>query len=140
VLDRERIRALIPHDDGMCLLERVIRWDATAIECGSRSHRSADNPLRHEGRIAAVCGIEYCLQAMAVHGALRAAASQPIGYLVRIGDIRLAVEFLDELGGELVVRAELEQAVTRAYSYSFTLSGVDRVAAVRGRATIALAD
>jgi predicted hotdog family 3-hydroxylacyl-ACP dehydratase len=138
MLGRERIRALIPHGGTMCLLEQVTRWDAQAIECRSRSHCSADNPLRHDGRIGAICGVEYGLQAMAVHGALVAASSQPVGYLVRIGDVRLTIGFLDELGPELVVHADLEQALAEAYSYSFALSGLDRAPAVRGRATIAL--
>ena len=122
----------------MCLLEQVIRWDARAIECRSRSHCSPDNPLRHGGRIGAICGVEYGLQAMAVHGGLVAAASQPIAYLVGIGDVRLSIGFLDELGPEIVVHADLEHALADAQSYSFALSGLDRAPAVRGRATIAL--
>jgi predicted hotdog family 3-hydroxylacyl-ACP dehydratase len=138
MLGRDRIGALIPHGGAMCLLEQVVRWDARGIECRSRSHCSPDNPLRHDGRIGAICGVEYGLQAMAVHGALVTSASQPVAYLVRVGDVRLTVGFLDELGPEIVVRADLEHALADAQSYRFVLSGADRAPALRGRATIAL--
>ena len=138
MLDQGQIRQLIPHSGTMCLLEQVIAWDESTIECGSRSHRHIDNPLLHDGRIGAICGVEYCLQAMAVHGALIASARQPIGYLVRIGDVALGVGFLDELGPALVVRATLAQSLPSAFSYSFSLSGGDGAPAISGRATIAL--
>lgn len=138
MLNQSQIRALIPHAGSMCLLETVARWDDAAIECRSRSHGDPDNPLRHAGRIGAVCGIEYCLQAMAVHGALIAAAAQPVGYLVRVGDARFDIEFLDELGAELVARAELMQSLDRGYSYRFSLTGDDPRRGLQGRATIAL--
>jgi len=88
-----------------------------------------------------------------VHGALTANARQPVGYLVRLGDVTLPVDFLDELGAELVVRAELVQSLARGYSYTFALSGVaapgsastgvtsvggTAAPTIRGRATIAL--
>ncbi|MEJ0070364.1 MAG: 3-hydroxylacyl-ACP dehydratase [Pseudomonadota bacterium] len=138
MLNGDQIRRLIPHSGAMCLLERVVDWTAEAITCTSRSHGSPDNPLRHDGRIGAVCGIEYGLQAMAVHGALVADARQPVGYLVRLGDVALSVGFLDELGAELTVRAELVQSLARGYSYGFAVSGDAGAARIHGRATIAL--
>jgi predicted hotdog family 3-hydroxylacyl-ACP dehydratase len=143
MLTRDQIRPLIPHSGTMCLLDRVVDWNAGAITCAARSHGDHDNPLRHEDRIGAICGVEYGLQAMAVHGALSAKARQPVGYLVRLGDVTLAVGFLDELGAELVVRAELVQSLARGYSYAFSLSGLTPAGGtgapmIHGRATIAL--
>jgi predicted hotdog family 3-hydroxylacyl-ACP dehydratase len=149
MLNHDQIRRLIPHGGAMCLLERVLDWDADAITCAARSHGEIGNPLCHDGRIGAVCGIEYGLQAMAVHGALTANARQPVGYLVRLGDVMLPVDFLDELGAELVVRAELVQSLAHGYSYAFALSGNPSPGSaspgsgtaaptIRGRATIAL--
>ena len=138
MLGQDRIRALIPHAGTMCLLEEVVRWDARAIECRSRSHGAPDNPLRHDGRIGAICGVEYGLQAMAVHGALVSGDSQPVGYLVRVGEVRLAVGFLDEIGPELVVEADLDHASHDAQRYRFALSGRPGAPAISGRATIML--
>jgi len=138
MLSRDEIRRLIPHGGAMCLLERVVDWNAGAITCTSRTHGDIDNPLRHDGRIGAVCGIEYGLQAMAVHGALIAQASQPVGYLVRLGDVALSIDFLDQLGAELVVRAELVQSLASGYGYAFALSACDGAPMIHGRATIAL--
>ena len=140
MLGRDEIRRLIPHGGTMCLLEEVLAWDAGAITCRSASHVAPDNPLARDGRVGALGGLEYCLQAMAVHGALVAEARQPVGYVVRLGDVVLDVAYLDELGDALVVRAELVQALPAGYAYAFSLSGAapDAAPAIRGRATIAL--
>ena len=143
MLSRDDISRLIPHAGTMCLLDRVIEWNADTIVCASRTHGALDNPLRHDGRIGAVCGVEYGLQAMAVHGALIAGARQPVGYLVRLGDVAVSIDFLDELGAELIVRAELVQSLPGGYGYAFSLSAgspsaVDRAPMISGRATIAL--
>jgi predicted hotdog family 3-hydroxylacyl-ACP dehydratase len=137
-LTKDRIRALIPHAGTMCLLDHVVDWSAARIECRAVSHDAADNPLRHDGRIAAVAGLEYGLQAMAVHGALRAGERQPVGYLVRLGAVRFGVDFLDQLGAALVVRAEVVQSLATGYSYGFSIAGADGRPAIEGRATIAL--
>src|SRR5690242_3035185 len=132
------IRRLIPHASTMCLLERVLAWTDTTITCGSSSHGNPDNPLRHDGRVSAVCGIEYGLQAMAIHGALRGGARQPVGYLVRLGDVRCDVDWLDQLGTTLIVRAEIVQSLPNGYSYGFAIGGDAAAPAIAGRATIAL--
>ena len=69
MLTRQQILALIPHQGMMCLLDRVAAWSAADITCGASSHLSPDNPLRRDGRLGAICGIEYGLQAAALHGA-----------------------------------------------------------------------
>src|SRR6478672_10306008 len=74
-LDHDWIEQHIPHKGRMCLLDEVLSWDAARIRCRSSSHRATDNPLRAHGRLGAACGIEYAAQAMAVHGALIAAAN-----------------------------------------------------------------
>lgn len=70
MLTREQILGLIPHQGTMCLLDRVLAWSAGEITCAASSHLAADNPLRRDGRLGAICGIEYGLQAAALHGAL----------------------------------------------------------------------
>ncbi len=74
------IAGLIPHAGAMCLL-------ASVALVGGRHRVPRHLPPRPgqpaaPGRAAAgVCGIEYALQAAAVHGALRGGAPQPPGYL-----------------------------------------------------------
>jgi len=70
MLTREQIQALIPHQGTMCLLDRVLAWSAAEITCTASSHLAPRNPLRRDGRLGAICGIEYGLQAAALHGAL----------------------------------------------------------------------
>jgi predicted hotdog family 3-hydroxylacyl-ACP dehydratase len=84
MLSREQIVALVPHQGAMCLLDRVLRWSAEDIVCGASSHLLPDNPLRRDGRLGAICGIEYGLQAAALHGALVAHGFPlPLGQRVR---------------------------------------------------------
>ena len=91
-LDRDAIARLVPHAGAMCLLDRALSWDAEGIACEADRHRDPANPLRRDGRLPAICGVEYALQAMALHGALLApggAAAQPAGYLSSLRDVSL---------------------------------------------------
>lgn len=109
-LDREWIAARIPHAGAMCMLERVDAWDAVRIRCSATSHRDAHHPLRRDGRLASVCGIEYAAQAMAVHGALLGAhderARPRAGYLASVRNVDAFVDRLDTFELPLVVEAE----------------------------------
>ena len=69
LIDRAWIAAHIPHQGGMCLLDRVESWTGTEIVCRTRSHLAADNPLRYQCSLGIANGIEYAAQAMAVRGA-----------------------------------------------------------------------
>ena len=79
MLARSGIAALIPQQGAMCLLDGVLSWDAAGIACRAVSHLDPANPLRQHGRLGAICGIEYGLQAAALHGALSAGAPQAAG-------------------------------------------------------------
>jgi predicted hotdog family 3-hydroxylacyl-ACP dehydratase len=139
-IDRSALQALIPHQGTMCLLDRVIEWDATRICCGSDSHRRADNPLRHRGRLHAVHLSEYGAQAMAVHGGLLAAADggrAAPGLLVSLRTVRLHVARIDDLAGELLVDAEQLIATAASWQYAFRIHHADRLLA-EGRAAVML--
>lgn len=93
----------------MCLLDEVIDWDNDSILCRSETHRDPTNPLRRQGRLAAVNAFEYGAQAAAVHGGLRAraeGANAPPGYLAALRDARLNVDRLDDIIGPLEIRAD----------------------------------
>ena len=127
-LDHAGIATLIPHRGPMCLLDRMISWSETRIECVAVNHRDPGHPLRSASGLLASAAIEYAAQAMALHGALCAAAggdrASP-GFLASARDVRLACKRLDDLprtgGDELVVVAERQAADAARLLYSFVL-------------------
>ena len=138
MLGREAIAALIPHQGAMCLLDRVVEWDKDRVVLATSTHRAVDNPLRRDGRVRAGHLCEYGAQAMAVHGGLSAQAegktARP-GFLVSLRNVKLNVDFIDALEGELLVGAQrlLESAGSWQYSFEVTHAGV---AIASGRAAI----
>jgi predicted hotdog family 3-hydroxylacyl-ACP dehydratase len=139
MLDRSGIAALIPHQGAMCLLDRVAAWTDADIVCHAVSHLDPTNPLRRQGRLSTVCGIEYALQAAAVHGALRGGAPQPPGRLVALRNVIIHRPRLDEAGGgRLRIEAEREHAGPAGLIYRFRLRAEDGGPLAEGRATIAL--
>lgn len=134
------IAELIPHAGGMCLLERVIEWTPERVTLATATHRSQDNPLRSGGRLRAIHLCEYGAQAMAVHGGLVARAvgetAQP-GLLVALRDVRLLVEYIDDLPGELVVEAGRLHATLGSWQYRFRVLHASREL-VSGRAAVML--
>lgn len=119
---RAAIAALIPHQGAMCLLERVERLDADGILCASATHRDSGNPLRRDGLLPAIAGVEYAAQAMALHGALSDGEAQPVGFLSALRGLSLAVERLDDIAGPLAIAATVEARERRGMIYSFTVS------------------
>lgn len=138
MLERDGFRHLIPHRGAMCLLDRVIAWDQQQILCATSTHRAADHPLAEEGKLHAVCAVEYAAQAVALHGGLQAECSgrtaEP-GFLASIRRLDLAVARLDDIVDELIIRAECELADARGLLYDFQIdAGSRRVA--RGRLSV----
>jgi len=137
-INKEEIRALIPHSDLMCLLDEVAQWDDLSIACVSNTHRDPANPLRRHGRLSVVHSFEYGAQAAAVHGGLRARAARkiaPPGYLAALRDGHLHVTRLD------YIHLPLRISATRLYGegantvYEFVVSAATILVA-EGRVTI----
>jgi predicted hotdog family 3-hydroxylacyl-ACP dehydratase len=129
LLDRAALRRLVPHRGTMCLLDAIAAWDEAGITALALSHRTTRNPLRRHGLLPAVCGVEYALQAMAAHGALRAAGgrrAQPAGYLTSLRGLDLAAERLDDVAGPLLVTAEVLASESRGFVYRFAVDGGGR--------------
>jgi predicted hotdog family 3-hydroxylacyl-ACP dehydratase len=121
-IDRTLIAQLIPHQGAMSLLDRVATWDETIIVALSASHHSPDNPLRSNGRLRAVHLCEYGAQAAALHGGLVARAAgtlAPPGYLVSLREVALLRDYIDDLQGELQIRAELLLQDAGSWQYQF---------------------
>ena len=135
---RTEVARLIPHQGAMCLLDRVVACDAGSIACLSSTHRDAGNPLRRDGVLPAVCGVEYALQAMALHGAITAGAPQGAGFLAALSGVVMATERLDDVAGELRIDATALARESRGFIYGFEITGGGR-ALLSGRATVVLA-
>ena len=136
-LGKNDICSLIPHRGAMCLLDEVLSWDANRIVCTSRSHLSEDNPLRSEGHLRAVCGVEYAAQAMALHGALLSAEPIAAGYLVSIRSLKLNVSYLDDQDESLTVDATRLMGGVEGLVYEFTVSSRSDTL-LSGRVTVSL--
>jgi predicted hotdog family 3-hydroxylacyl-ACP dehydratase len=141
VLNRDGIAALIPHQGAMCLLEEVLSTDDAGIVCRAVSHRNAGHPLREDGILPAVCGIEYAAQAMAVHGALMGRAAGDTqrrgGMLAAARNVVFNVDRLDDISDDLVISARKLLAEGGWLLYEFALhAGVREL--VRGRAAVSL--
>lgn len=138
-LDRAAIAARIPHQGSMCLLDRVLSWDASRIHCRSGSHRLSGHPLANARGLPASAGIEYAAQAMAVHGALQAGltAAPRVGYLTSLRSVSLRVARLDDQAADLDIEAEQLSADTGFVLYGFTVSAAG-VLLLQGRASVIL--
>lgn len=124
LLDRDAIAARIPHAGPMVLLDTVVASDAEHLHARTESHRRTDNPLRRDGRLHAIAGSEYGAQAAAVHGPLQAgpeATARP-GMIVSLRDLSWTRARLDDIDGQLEVRATCLMADTRQLAYAFTLA------------------
>lgn len=140
MIGRDRILALIPHAGAMCLLDEAISWTAQAILCRTLSHLDPANPLRRAGRLHALCGAEYALQAAALHGALRADGTpQPAGYLAALRGVALGADRLDDPAhGALRVEAVLQAQEASGLVYDLRVRAQDGRPLLDARGTVAL--
>ena len=136
--DKVHWQHLIPHRGAMCLLDAVAAWDETGIHARAGTHRDPGNPLRADGSLHAVNLCEYGAQAMAVHGGLLAqregAAAAP-GLLVSLREVKLRAIRIDDLPGDLEIRAEKIAAGADAMQYAFHIEHAGVVLA-EGRAAV----
>jgi predicted hotdog family 3-hydroxylacyl-ACP dehydratase len=124
----------------MCLLDGLLTWDGEGAVCTARSHLDPANPLRREGRLAAIHAIEYAGQTAALHCALTAPDGAPArALLAAVGEVRLARPYLDGLDGPIEVSARRELALGGSAIYRFALAWAGETIA-SGRLTVAGAD
>ena len=122
----------------MSLLDTIASWDATSIQAIARTHRDASHPLRRAGELPIVCGIEYGAQAAAAHGALTSAHASPVGFLASVRGVRFHASRLDDIPGDLEIRATQHGAGAGGVLYEFTVSSDGRLL-VEGRVAVAFA-
>jgi predicted hotdog family 3-hydroxylacyl-ACP dehydratase len=140
VLDAVQIARLIPHHGTMCLLAGVQGYDAQGIRCVAASHRLPTNPLRENGVLHAVCGVEYAAQAMAIHGALLSGendSSPRGGRLAGVRSLELSVSRLDNIQADLEISAMQIMGDCDSMVYEFSVDIAMRNL-LRGKATVVL--
>ena len=138
-LEHAVIARMVPHADAMCLLDRALSWDAIRILCESTRHRDPANPLRREGMLPAICGLEFAFQAMALHGALGAGEAQRVGFVSSLREVTLGAERLDDIAAPLRIEAEALIAESTGFIYRFDISAEGR-SLLAGQAAVILPD
>ena len=136
MLQHSDIVKLVPHAGAMCLLDRIERWSADSIDASAISHLDPGNPLRRDGCLPAICGVEYGLQAAAAHGSLSDGARQAAGFLVALRALTLNIERLDTLAcPRLDVHAHIPLRDSSGLVVAFSIrAGADEI--IAGRASI----
>lgn len=153
-LDQAGIARLIPHSGSMCLLERLLQWDAQAIHCSTTTHRLPDNPLRTVSGLLAPNLIEYAAQAMALHGGLIAldeaqrkgeggdegeqGGEPSAGFLASARNVKLAVTRFDDIEGELHLHARRSAGDATQILYEFAAKDAHGRLLAEGRAVVVL--
>jgi predicted hotdog family 3-hydroxylacyl-ACP dehydratase len=133
---RAWIASHLPHQGRMSLLDEIVEWDRTMVRAIARNHRAPDHPLRRGAELPIACGIEYGAQAAAAHGALVARAPSAPGFLASIRSAAFHAARLDDVPGDLEVRAEQIGASDAGVLYRFEVSSSGRVL-VKGRLAVA---
>ncbi len=138
IIERSEFEPLIPHKGSMCLVDRVISWEAYSIHCTSMTHTKNKNPLRKNHQLSIVHAIEYGAQAMAIHGGLIAKAKGQTlapGYLAAMRDIEIKVSRLDNISSELDIYATqvLADGGNLVYQFEVKNSGAGLIS---GRVTV----
>ncbi len=124
----------------MGLLDAVLSWDTTHIQCAASSHRATDNPMRRDGQLGILCGVEYAAQAMALHGALATNLERVrVGYLASLRALVCHADRLDLLTGIVTVEAQHMQANADLAIYNFILRHEGRTV-LEGRASVVLSN
>jgi predicted hotdog family 3-hydroxylacyl-ACP dehydratase len=116
------IGSLLPHAGSARMIDRVLSWDREHIVAATSRHRAADNPLRKDGRLAAVHLAEFGAQTMAIHGGLLTTAAGGVprpALLVSVRDFVATRDFIELLAGDLQVTARVVLASAGSFQYSF---------------------
>lgn len=140
VIGRKEILGLIPHAGAMCLHDAVLEHTPERIRCQTSNHRDAAHPLRSGGHLHALHLAEYGAQAMAIHGGLLARArgeQAPPGFLAVIRDLKLQVQWLDDLAAPLQTEAHMLLGGSGGWTYEFNASAGGRPLG-SGRVTVML--
>lgn len=142
IINKDELASLIPHAGLMCLNDNVLEWDEKWVLCSTQSHLREDNPLLKNNKLSVVHAIEYCAQAMAVHGGLLAREKGErllAGYLAAVRNVEFSYEYLDDIKQDLMVSASqlMAQGGNLMYEFKMFYNNEDTQHIVAtGRATV----
>ncbi len=150
ILKRKEIERRLPHGGSMSLLHEIIQADETSLTAQAVSHRDADNPLRIDGKIAMVNGVEYAAQAMAVHGSLvlekkqagsRAELKSSQGYIATVRNIELHAPYFpaadSSSSAALLIKVKQLMSDQNGFTYQFDIHCGQQLL-ISGRITVFL--
>jgi len=122
VLSQQEIAELIPHGNGMSLLDQVTSWDDNAINCRSAAHLRSNNPLLKNGKLSTVLLVEYGAQAAAIHASLLKSGmgEKRAAYLGSVKKMALSKQWLEVEDTELFITANCEMNSPGGAIYQFT--------------------
>lgn len=130
LINKREICEQLPHNGAMCLLDKVISANESEMICSASSHLDPENPLRINGKLFSVAGIEYAAQAVALHGRLRdidIKLPPIIGFLASIRNLKIKCNYLDEHDDALIIKAVQNTLIDDAVIYDFQLLCKDDV-------------
>ncbi len=121
MLTHTEIERRVPHAGAMCLLDRVVRWDASRIDCEAESPR-AGHPLELAQGVPVVAAVEYAAQAAALHVALLDGRLEPGGgMLAKLSGVVLSEGWLAASSGGLKIQADLLARSDAGCTYNFAV-------------------
>ncbi len=137
-LSRLELSKFLPHGDGMCLLSSVENWDASSITCLTSTHRDFHNPLRRQGVLVILSGLEYAAQAMGVHVGITRGISEinaSVGYLGAVRQLKIGTHTFQQFTDDLTIEASLLMEQNKSFIYVFSIK-VRETMLLEGRASI----
>ena len=135
-LNHKEIEQRLPHAGTMSLLNEVIEANSNSLTALAKSHLETNNPLRLNGKIATVNGIEYAAQAMAIHGSLLSDIS-PAGYIAAVRNIDINVPFFPETDAPLIIEVQRLMSDKNGFSYQFYIN-CEQISLISGKITVFL--
>ena len=135
---RLELSKFLPHGNEMCLLSSVEYWDASSITCLTSTHRNQDNPLRRQGVLGMIAGLEYAAQALAVHIGLTTDISKrnaSVGYLGAVRDLQVHSRTFQQFTEDLTIEANILLQQSMSFIYTFSIRAQE-TPLLQGRASI----
>ena len=120
-LDRSELAALLPHNDEMVLIDRVLTWSEKELVCETRRHLDPLFPLSEGHLVPASAGIELAAQAMAIHVAVVRDDGPKQGLLTHVKNVTIGMPSLNSTLDPLTIAVNAGRVGTRGCTYSFEI-------------------
>ena len=143
-LSRKDIAWALPHTGLMLLLDSAEEVARDTLRCLSRSHADPGNPLREDGVLPVLAGVEYAGQAIALHAWLRkddnggADATTPRrAFMAGLSELRWTSDRLDDAPGPIIVTVRAGTFLEDGARYDFSITDADGLLRIQGQSLVA---